>query len=246
MAVTTQQAVSTLLSAVASRDLQRVHDALAPDCTWQNVPHPPAIGRPAIIELLAPILCWADEVRWDVISAAFDGDTAWVERADRFWIEGVEHTVLCNGVVTVDPISGTITSVRDYVDLGEWRARVAPALSARATRSPVDVVARHLAAVDRRDPIAMAADYTLTAILLRAGDEHRGWFQIADYFRTVPERLGATTLECSEPLLLASGEASVDWAISKDGTTTLTGTDIYRVEHGRIVQQTVGLHGPDF
>ncbi len=246
MAATTAQTVGNLLTAVATRDLRRLEQMLAPTCAWQNMPHPPAAGRVQVIAMLAPILCWSDEVRWDVISAAYEGNTAWVERADRFWIDGEEHTVLCNGVITVDPDSGTVASVRDYVDLGEWRARLAPVFERLSARPAVEVVARHLRAVDRRDSIAMAADYALDAVLTRSTDAHRGWFRIADYFRTVPERLGATTLECSAPQLLPSGEVSVEWAISKDGTTTVTGTDIYRVERGCITHQAVGLHGPDF
>lgn len=243
---TSEGAVRVLLDAVATRDLQLIQDALSPHCTWQNVPNPPAVGRTAVLELLAPILCWADEIRWDIVSAGYDGDTAWVERADRFWIDGQEYTALCNGVITVDLESGTITSVRDYVDLGEWRARVAPVLATLAGRSPVEVVTRHLAAVGRRDPIAMAADYALDAVLTRAGDEHRGWFQIADYFRTVPERLGSSTLVCAAPTALPNDDVSVHWTITSVGATTLTGTDVYRVERGRIVRQSVGLHGPDF
>lgn len=242
----TQRAVGTLLDALASRDLQRIQLALAPDCTWQNVPHPPAVGRISVLAMLAPIVCWSDQIRWDVISAAYENETAFVERADRFWIDGEEHTALCNGVFTLDPATGTIASVRDYVDLGEWRARLGSVFQKLAERSPIDVVTRHLHAVDRRDPIAMAADYAPDGVLARAGTEHHGWFQIADYFRTVPERLAASQLVCSTPQLLATGDVSVAWTITADGTTTLTGNDVYRVERGRIVHQAVGLHGPDF
>lgn len=116
--------VTRFLDAVEGRDLEGVVACFANDATWQNVPHPAAVGRGAIEAMLAPILARSDDVRWDVVSAAYDDRRAWLERVDRFWIDGVEHAVRCNGVFEVDPDAGVITEVRDYVDLGEWRARL--------------------------------------------------------------------------------------------------------------------------
>ena len=140
----TQRAVRSLLAAIESRDLRAVSASLTTDCTWQNVPHPPAIGREAVLSLLASVLWWSDRVEWEVLSASYGDGIAWVERADRFWIDGVELAARCNGVITVDVATGLVDSVRDYVDLGEWRARSAPVLATMAQRSPIDVVRRHL------------------------------------------------------------------------------------------------------
>ncbi|MSX21892.1 MAG: hypothetical protein F2795_06225, partial [Actinobacteria bacterium] len=74
-----------------------------------------------------PILLRSERVQWDVVSASFTEHRAWLERVDRFWIDGVEYAVRCNGVLEVDPESGLIREFRDYVDLGEWRARLAAA-----------------------------------------------------------------------------------------------------------------------
>ena len=71
-------------------------------------------------------------MRWDVVTSAYDGDRAWLERVDRFWIDGQEYAIECNGVYTVDPASGLLDEVRDYVDLATWRQRLGDAL----TRSP--------------------------------------------------------------------------------------------------------------
>ena len=35
----------------------------------------------------------------------------------------------CNGVADVDPAAGLIVAFRDYVDLGEWRARLGDVLT---------------------------------------------------------------------------------------------------------------------
>ena len=78
--------------------------------------------------------------------------------------------VACNGIFTIDPATQTVLSVRDYVDLGEWRSRVGPVLadfsrSLTCCGGAGDIVA----AVARRDPVAMAADYALNAVLERPG-----------------------------------------------------------------------------
>jgi limonene-1,2-epoxide hydrolase len=113
----------SLLDAVGHRDLEAVLAHFRGDATWQNVPHPPARGHAEIGAMLGRILRRSDRVRWDVVSEAYDDRRAWVERVDRFWIDGTEYAVRCNGVLEFDRDSGLITEVRDYVDLGEWRER---------------------------------------------------------------------------------------------------------------------------
>lgn len=237
--------VARLLAAIESRDLRRIADALTPDATWQNVPHPPAVGRDAVVALLAGIVCWSDEVRWDVVSSATDGDATRCERIDRFVIAGEEHAVRCDGVIRVDPRSGRVAAVRDDVDLGEWRARIDPVMTAMAARSPADVVARHLVGVERRDPVAMAADYALDAVLERAGVAYAGWAEIAGYFDTVPARLGAGSLRFGAVRATGDGVV-VRWSITDGSTLVASGRDRYTVAAGRISHQAVELDDVDF
>lgn len=238
------QAVERLLDAVASRDLRMVAAALAPDVTWQNVPHDPAVGRVAVVAMLAGLVTWSDDVRWDVVSASTRGDTAWVERVDRFVINGTEHAVRCNGVVRVDG-DGAIVEVRDYVDLSEWRERITPVMADLAARSAIDVVQRHLVAVGSGDPVRMAADYSLDAVLERGSDVHHGWMAIADYFDTVPVRLAGRRVEFGAVDAVGDDRVTVRWTIVGDGIDA-SGTDHYVVDAGRIVHQRVVLDGADF
>ncbi len=232
-------ATGALLAAVESRDLRAIEDALTPDATWQNVPSPPNVGRAAVMAALAPIVTWSDEVRWDVVSASYDETTGWLERVDRFVIDGVEHAVQCNGVFEVR--DGRVAVVRDYVDIVDWRARIGPVMHELSERSPRDVVARHLGAVERRDMVAMAADYALDAELVRSGTIYRGYRPISDYFDTVPARLAGSELVLGDPEQF--GEAIiVPWQIPGRAS----GTDGYVVRTGRIVQQTVVLDNQDF
>jgi len=245
-AAATERTVRALLVAVESRDLRAVAAALAADCTWQNVPHRSVIGRDAVVALLAPVLSWSDRVEWEVLSESYGDGIAWVERADRFWINGAEYVVRCNGVITVDVAAGHVTAVRDYADLGEWRRRLAPVLATMAERSPVDVVSRHLHAVDLSDQVAMVADYALDAVLERGGDTYHGWGEIADYFSTVPKRLGHSRLTLSAPEADGTAAAKVAWTIDATDGSSVRGNDHYVVQRGRITHQRVTLLGNDF
>jgi limonene-1,2-epoxide hydrolase len=243
---TVHDAVTTLLSAIESRDLRRIGGCLSPHARWQNVPHPAAEGREAVVAFLAGILTWADEVHWDIIAASYDDHCAWLERIDRFLLDGEWHDVRCNGVIEFDA-TGLVQEVRDYVDLGEWRSRVQPALERLADRPPVDVVARHLAAVRTGDVVSMAADYAVDAVLVRGDDVHRGWNAIADYFDGVPGRLGARTVTFDDLIPLASGDVETRWTITAgESDDRIAGVDTFVVAGGRIVRQTVRLLSNDF
>jgi limonene-1,2-epoxide hydrolase len=239
-------AVRRLLGAIESRDLRRIGAALTEDAEWCNVPHPPARGRDAVIDTLAPIVCWSDLVRWEVVTASYAESVAWVERVDRFVIDGEERAVSCNGVFTISP-SGAVASVRDYVDLGEWRARIAPVYERMASRRAVDVVARHLAAVERRDPVAMATDYAADARVERGRDVLAGRAEIAGYFDAIPPRLAGKHLDLSPPREDGADHVLVDWSVvDADRAVVASGRDRYLVARGWIVEQVVSLDTSDF
>ena len=120
----TRAAVGRFLAAVESCDAGAVASCFSHEATYRNVPHEPAVGRSGIERLFQPILNRAEHVVWDIVSAAYAGDTAWLERVDRFWIDGVEYRIECNGVARVDLPTGLIAEFRDYVDLGVWRKRL--------------------------------------------------------------------------------------------------------------------------
>ena len=122
-------AVSRFLAAVEDRDPEAAAACFAPHATYVNVPHEPVVGADGVRGLLAPILGRSESVRWEIVSSAYTEERAWLERVDRFLIDGREYAVACNGVVEVDVVTGLITAFRDYVDLGEWRARLGDALA---------------------------------------------------------------------------------------------------------------------
>lgn len=117
------------LAAIETRDLDAVVGCFSEDGRWQNVPGEPAIGRDAIRALLEPIFTRSERIAWDIVTESYTSDRAWLERVDRFVVDGVEHAVRCNGVLEIDAEADLITELRDYVDLTEWRDRIGPALS---------------------------------------------------------------------------------------------------------------------
>lgn len=121
--------VARFLAAVEDRDAAAAGACFAADATYANVPHPPVVGPEGVRGLLAPILDRSESVHWEIVSAAYTDDRAWLERVDRFVIDGREYAVACTGVADVDPAAGLIVAFRDYVDLGEWRARLGDVLS---------------------------------------------------------------------------------------------------------------------
>lgn len=124
----TREVVRRFLAAVESADCDAVAACFAEDARYANVPHPPAVGRTGIRAMFAPILSRSERVRWDVVSSAYADGTAWLERVDRFWIDGREYAIECNGVYAVDAARGVLTEVRDYVDLATWRERLGDVL----------------------------------------------------------------------------------------------------------------------
>lgn len=117
----TRRAVHAWAEALAACDVDAVIATLDPACVWQNVPEPAARGHDEIRNLFARILAHASDARVDVISETYLPGRGYFERDDRFWLDGVEYNVICNGVFEVDVDSGLITAVRDYCDLARWR-----------------------------------------------------------------------------------------------------------------------------
>ena len=119
--------VESFLNTLPSMEMDKIMSFFDDRSSWQNVPHPQATGSEEIAEMFSPIITKSSSVRWDLINAVYESEKAWLERIDRFWIDDVEYSVQCNGVFELDTVNGIILSVRDYVDLGEWRDRLAQA-----------------------------------------------------------------------------------------------------------------------
>ena len=128
MTTRSEHVVREFLAAVEHSDLARIGQCFTDAATYANVPHAPVVGPDGVRGLLAAILERSERVEWQVVSASYSESHAWVERVDRFWIDGAEYAVACNGVFVLDPTGSRLQQVRDYVDLGEWRSRLGSVL----------------------------------------------------------------------------------------------------------------------
>ena len=90
----------------------------------------------------------------------------------------------------------------------------------------------------------MAADYATDAVLVREVT-YQGKEAIADYFSTVPQRLGNGRVEFAEPQM-EGALVAVDWQLVGGPGDGTSGTDRFEVVEGMIVRQTVTLDGGDF
>lgn len=113
-------------------------------------------------------------------------------------------------------------------------------------RSPRAAVEDHLGAVLTGDPAAMAADYAPDAVLVRHDASYEGAAVIAEYFTSVPERLGGGEVRFGERRGEGEGRVSVRWRIAGGPGDGTSGRDTFTVAGGFIVHQTVALDDADF
>ena len=101
----------------------------------------------------------------------------------------------------------------------------------------------HLDAVRSGDPIAMARDYAVDAMLKRPGTRYRGRDEIAAYFLTVGQRLAGGKVKFVN---VDTERMQVAWRIVGGPADGSCGTDHYTIREGHIVQQSVELGQRDF
>jgi hypothetical protein len=100
--------------------------------------------------------------------------------------------------------------------------------------------------VGTRDPVAMASDYALDAVLARPNADHTGWSEIADYFETVPVRLKDREVLFGEVEATDRHVAGVAWEITGAEGRVASGRDKFVVAEGRITHQRTTLDSDDF
>ena len=114
----------TFLESIESCNIDLILQSFTEKSSWQHVPDPAAVGISEIRSTFEPIGRRSSQIKWDIISSSFEGTRGWIERNDLLWIDQTEYSVRCNGVFDFDLETSSILSVRDYVDLGEWRSRL--------------------------------------------------------------------------------------------------------------------------
>lgn len=115
--------VDQFIARLNAMDLAGAWALLAPDIVYHNIPLAPVTGPDAVRAVFARID--AEAIDWIVHASAEAGCHVLNERTDRFRLKDgrwVELRVM--GIFEV--VDQKITAWRDYFDLGQWMAQMAP------------------------------------------------------------------------------------------------------------------------
>lgn len=129
--MTPHEAVERFIALVNALDLDGACALLAADVVYDNVPMPTVHGRAAARAFLGQLPATAMD--WEVHAIAATGDaergTVLTERTDRFTLaDGRRLEIRVMGAF--DVAGGQISAWRDYFDLGQFMAQMAPSPSA--------------------------------------------------------------------------------------------------------------------
>ena len=110
--------VEQLIDAFNRIDSAAVATLLHDDIVCVGIPLPPAHGKVATLQMLAPFLA-AESIDWQVHGAAVNGRMVHTERTDRFRFSGADWTeVRAAGIFEIAE-DGRIVGWRDYFDMAE-------------------------------------------------------------------------------------------------------------------------------
>jgi limonene-1,2-epoxide hydrolase len=125
MAKTNSEIVTDFITAWNQRDLEAIMSYIAPDCFYHNIPMPALTGEAAIRENLTGFVAMASEIDWIVYHIAESAaGVVLTERLDRFNIGGRWIEMPLMGIFELE--GGKIKSWKDYFDLGQFNAQMAP------------------------------------------------------------------------------------------------------------------------
>lgn len=124
--MTPAETVDAFIARLNAMDLDGAFALLADDVVYHNIPMNPVTGPAAVRAVFAQIPFEA--IDWIVHSSAAAGGRVLNERTDRFRLAG-GHWVELRVMGTFEVADGRITAWRDYFDLGQWLAQMAPPAS---------------------------------------------------------------------------------------------------------------------
>ncbi len=113
--------VEAFIAAWNRMDFEAIIAALDENVRYHNIPMDPVHGREAVRAYLRG--AWRfEEVDWQLVHIAADGDVVLTERVDNFVINGKGVSLPIMGAFHVR--DGLIVEWRDYFDLAGYRAQI--------------------------------------------------------------------------------------------------------------------------
>jgi limonene-1,2-epoxide hydrolase len=117
---TAKNTVLQFLALCAARDLDRALQLIDPDIEYDNQPIGAVTGTSEVRRILSTgLMAEADEVDWQVLRCAAEGDLVMSERVDRFRLGDRWLDIPVAGVFELR--GGRIQLWRDYFDLAGYR-----------------------------------------------------------------------------------------------------------------------------
>jgi limonene-1,2-epoxide hydrolase len=116
--------VEAFIAHLNAMEMEEAWALLDSSVVYHNIPMAPVTGREAVAAVFAQIPIAA--IDWETHAIAETGGTVLTERTDRFTLKD-GRTVALRVMGAFEVSGGRITRWRDYFDLQQWLAQMAPA-----------------------------------------------------------------------------------------------------------------------
>jgi limonene-1,2-epoxide hydrolase len=113
-----EDVVREFCAAWSRRDIDELLGFFKPDAIYHNIPLPPAQGHDAIRGVLQLFVPASQEISFDILAMASDGNKVLTERVDRFKMGSITMEIPVAGVFEIE--GGKIAAWRDYFDMQTW------------------------------------------------------------------------------------------------------------------------------
>jgi limonene-1,2-epoxide hydrolase len=113
-----ERLIRAFCAAWAQRDIPTLLAYFHPDAVYHNIPLPPLRGREEIRATLETFVAPAEEIEFEILHLAVNGNVVFTERVDRFSFAGKKVELPVAGVFEIE--EGKIRAWRDYFDMQTW------------------------------------------------------------------------------------------------------------------------------
>jgi limonene-1,2-epoxide hydrolase len=113
-----EEVVRAFCNAWSHRDIDELIGYFTADAIYHNMPLPPAQGHDAIRGVMQLFVPASQEITFDILAIASDGDKVLTERVDRFKMGDTMLEIPVAGVFEIQ--DGKIAAWRDYFDMQTW------------------------------------------------------------------------------------------------------------------------------
>jgi limonene-1,2-epoxide hydrolase len=117
--------VRRFCAAWSDGDIDALVAFFADDAVYHNIPIEPVAGRDAIRATIAGFTQGVDRVEFRVVNIAASGNVVLTERVDVFVIG--DRSIELPVMGTFEVVDGRIVAWRDYFDMNQFMAQLAPA-----------------------------------------------------------------------------------------------------------------------